>query len=614
MRKFTSFAMAMALGAFAFTANADLGTLNVVDPTNTNYLIELSGITVEWLNEAGEAVEIEFVNPQEGVTPTIPVTIAGNTYNAEVFLAANYGGAGFADGVDEDGDNEPANTRLVVYLESSWYQTEEEKEGIFGPYTEYVAIPGDYEFEIPAGLVQSVEGEEENEDENLTFTVYASDYINPSFNIAVGESAYDATEYSYPAKDLANVEMYWDSKIQVIAAGDETTVNLYKYEKTLEDIWGDGSYYYEDWSIVDTTPLVFETDFNYNADQTGFVFNLSGCEDGYVYMMEMPMKYVLVDNVICNTAPQFSVFVYNGMKSATILKPNNDYMSFVPDFMLTWDYQDITVVDAEALTATLVWEPGMSTSKSVTIPASAFTFAYVEQPTDEPSTPNQDPGEGEVPETLADEAEAVNVMRIDIATYVAELGGSGQFQLQLPEGLVVNADNLKNPPMDYTFYVQPLYSEDAIIDITSTGLMTIVFNGATNITPTYSQIAPTVVNEAGEATPVTLDQNGDMLTVNIRALGLEDGEYIFVLPEATVSISVDTEEEYLSYFNNEQFYTFTLENGVTTDVKALNSDEFDGVYRVYNLQGMKVLETTDASQLNNLKGLYIINGKKAIIK
>lgn len=40
----------------------------------------------------------------------------------------------------------------------------------------------------------------------------------------------------------------------------------------------------------------------------------------------------------------------------------------------------------------------------------------------------------------------------------------------------------------------------------------------------------------------------------------------------------------------------------------------DGVYRVYNLQGVKVLETKDASLLNTLsKGLYILNGKKVML-
>lgn len=49
-------------------------------------------------------------------------------------------------------------------------------------------------------------------------------------------------------------------------------------------------------------------------------------------------------------------------------------------------------------------------------------------------------------------------------------------------------------------------------------------------------------------------------------------------------------------------------------VESIVAEPQDGIYRVYNLQGVKVLETKDASLINNLgKGLYIINGKKILI-
>lgn len=47
--------------------------------------------------------------------------------------------------------------------------------------------------------------------------------------------------------------------------------------------------------------------------------------------------------------------------------------------------------------------------------------------------------------------------------------------------------------------------------------------------------------------------------------------------------------------------------------KIINED--DGYYRVYNLQGMNILTTTDKSEISNLpSGLYIINGKKVAIR
>ncbi len=47
----------------------------------------------------------------------------------------------------------------------------------------------------------------------------------------------------------------------------------------------------------------------------------------------------------------------------------------------------------------------------------------------------------------------------------------------------------------------------------------------------------------------------------------------------------------------------------------INNDTFDGNYRVYNIQGMFVLDTTDESLIRTLpSGVYIINGKKTMIR
>ena len=44
--------------------------------------------------------------------------------------------------------------------------------------------------------------------------------------------------------------------------------------------------------------------------------------------------------------------------------------------------------------------------------------------------------------------------------------------------------------------------------------------------------------------------------------------------------------------------------------------EFDGIYVVYDLNGILKLTTTDAAEIRNTldKGIYIINGKKVLIK
>ena len=50
-------------------------------------------------------------------------------------------------------------------------------------------------------------------------------------------------------------------------------------------------------------------------------------------------------------------------------------------------------------------------------------------------------------------------------------------------------------------------------------------------------------------------------------------------------------------------------------IESLESEPKDGIYRAYNMQGVKMLETTNAEDINNLpKGFYIVNGKKVAVK
>ena len=60
-------------------------------------------------------------------------------------------------------------------------------------------------------------------------------------------------------------------------------------------------------------------------------------------------------------------------------------------------------------------------------------------------------------------------------------------------------------------------------------------------------------------------------------------------------------------------------NAATTEIENVSAgvesikDTADGIYRVFNLQGVKVLETKDASAIDSLpKGIYVINGKKIL--
>lgn len=63
-----------------------------------------------------------------------------------------------------------------------------------------------------------------------------------------------------------------------------------------------------------------------------------------------------------------------------------------------------------------------------------------------------------------------------------------------------------------------------------------------------------------------------------------------------------------------EFYSYVFGDGAA-GVEGIAAEAQDGRIVVYNLNGVKVLDTKNVEELNSLaKGLYIINGKKVIIK
>lgn len=67
--------------------------------------------------------------------------------------------------------------------------------------------------------------------------------------------------------------------------------------------------------------------------------------------------------------------------------------------------------------------------------------------------------------------------------------------------------------------------------------------------------------------------------------------------------------------NADFFYSSYIITGLIAGVEEISATEESGSYRVYNLQGVKVLETKDVSVIKQLPGgIYIINGKKVILQ
>ena len=85
--------------------------------------------------------------------------------------------------------------------------------------------------------------------------------------------------------------------------------------------------------------------------------------------------------------------------------------------------------------------------------------------------------------------------------------------------------------------------------------------------------------------------------------------------DMTVFSNALVAEQLFGYDGETDYYynTMFIELAQAGIESIINVEDTD-IYKVYNLQGVKVLETKDFSALNSLKGLYVINGKKVMLK
>ena len=112
----------------------------------------------------------------------------------------------------------------------------------------------------------------------------------------------------------------------------------------------------------------------------------------------------------------------------------------------------------------------------------------------------------------------------------------------------------------------------------------------------------------------TTDSNGDMIAMDQLALKtsepiLGNGKYIFEIPTG-----------YFIDRNGNNIEGTTLEfivvndSGLGAGIEDIIAGE-ETSWTVYNMTGVKVLDTENAEDLNNLpKGIYIINGNKVIVR
>lgn len=93
-------------------------------------------------------------------------------------------------------------------------------------------------------------------------------------------------------------------------------------------------------------------------------------------------------------------------------------------------------------------------------------------------------------------------------------------------------------------------------------------------------------------------------------LGNEDMTFFSGALTPDLVNNYDWDDDNIDYYYSAYFISLPY-----AGVESILDEPNDGLYKVYNLSGMKVLETKDKEAVNALdKGIYIVNGKKVVIK
>lgn len=355
---------------------------------------------------------------------------------------------------------------------------------------------------------------------------------------------------------------------------------------------------------------------DYNSFEPGtnptLNFNVAVTEPGE-YILNFPVgAFVFGDGMqALSSAEQTVTFSIVGDEPSyeymeaygTVVDPVQSIVGSVGQIFVTWDEQNIYLKDG----ATAKWYVN-----------SDFNDSELGELQDE--TPDlylttlATGDEGGIAQ-MAEDGENALVISLPFSAFFTK----GVFNIVVPQATVENENGEVNAEQIITLFVVDVNQNDAIVEPKETGVsslpeITVSFNDIMMIQPNEPmeiRLNQTVISTDELMTPIQSEDTGDIsgYKFNVSSLTQENGTYEFVLPEGAFLL---VGEDGKFSVNKEEFieYTVTTVTGITDVVEAL-----EGRYVVYNVNGILVLDTENAADLQGLsQGLYIINGKKVIVR
>lgn len=435
---------------------------------------------------------------------------------------------------------------------------------------------GDYVITIPSELVTNEAGDL-NPEQEITFTV-----VSP-----VEPESITPKNGMYPAAELSNVQVTFSDPITVITPHEEITIR----EK---NNWID-------------EPIVVK-DYTISNDGKSLCFDFSNLTRGVNYMIEIPESFVLVDNTKVNSQIWMEYMNWDGMATATLVSAPDAETSLrdLKPLVYTWDYQNIHF-PLGGPDATLICgypDYGYQDGWETDIPTDYFELVIVSE--DGTWVP------------AASETEA-NGLYLDVEEFLEDYSGY-RFEVVLPAGFIVNDEGMENPPQSYAWEMYNIWI-DPEFSISGQEI-NVAWPYALNVTIALSDSEILLEGPEGYLKELMFNFGGAMagevsivnsnnlhgLSIDLSKLNLSNGEYTLTIPMGYVYLEGSASDE--NVLNDTAIFKFSVEDGnLQAGVSTILNDKL--MNGIYDLNGRRY----NTNQLENLKkGIYIINGKKVMIK
>ena len=478
-------------------------------------------------------------------------TFNGSAIEAEMFEATFY-----------DDVSYKATSCLAVYL-----------------YTVTGMEPGTLTLDIPEGVVKGTKSGYLNPAETLEFVMMNS--VN-SFTVS------PEADKTYNPDSLSEVTLTFPGNISLSPSESEISL-VYNFDTN--------------------NPTLLTSEFVTIEGKT-LSLKLNNLSNGN-WTIIVPEGYLFIegtDETLINSALRLDYKVWEGMSSATLLSPEELLMTTLDaPVELTWNYETVSASEA-GLKA--FFSCDAANVYLLPVPDDAFSFITY--------TPGEEGGpslqEGDLSGTI---------LKIDLSSFAEYLVSGYYFTLDIPAG-IVESNKGENPQQ--SFYFSYLEFFDGAAEMTIDGnIMKITWPTAAELDCNFEKDI-LLLNSEGEKTILNFTDfshpdgqieliDWTVLTLNLADLNLAEGTYTLIIPEASVIIYPYEYNWTDRLINLPEEFTFRYDgNNFTTAVelvKAIN----ENIYRVYDMQGINLLNTADINSVKQLPaGLYIINGKKVFIK